>query len=287
VKTILLIPVLGLALAATPAVADDCAELEAKVADLALRVANLEMKLAVAAKNAATEPTTAAAPKPATATGAAPAAAPAAAATQPAVAAAAPKPTAASQSAAREEALALYTRIDDLVAHGKVDEANRELASWNEKNAGSPAAAFTGSLTRELAVVGKAAPSDWSIAQWFQGQSEIALDGAKPTLVIFWEAWCPHCKAEVPKLEQVWEHHRQRGLQVLGVTRITQTATEESVRAFLAESGVRYPMAKETGALAEYFNVKGIPAAALVKDGTIVWRGHPTRLTEELLNAMF
>ncbi len=39
----------------------------------------------------------------------------------------------------------------------------------------------------------------------------------------------------------------------------------------------------ETGKLTEYFNVSGIPAAAVVKDGKIVWRGHPIRLTDEML----
>ena len=48
---------------------------------------------------------------------------------------------------------------------------------------------------------------------------------------------------------------------------------------------LRHAIAKETGALAEYFSVKGIPAAAVVKDGRIVWRGHPIRLTSELLDS--
>ena len=72
---------------------------------------------------------------------------------------------------------------------------------------------------------------------------------------------------------------------MVGVTRITRTSTEESVQEFIKGNDVNYPMAKETGALAEYFNVQGIPAAALVKDGKIIWRGHPTRVTEKLLSS--
>jgi thiol-disulfide isomerase/thioredoxin len=201
--------------------------------------------------------------------------------------AAAPAQAPAATDTAREDALALYKRIDELVAAGKIEQANQELTSWNTARAGTPSASWTGSLGRELAVVGKAAPSDWAIDHWYQGQSEVKLDGRQPTLVVFWEAWCPHCRDEVPRIAQLWERYKRKGLQVLGVTRITQTATEESVKAFLAESKVAYPMAKETGDLATYFDVKGIPAAALVKDGKVVWRGHPIRLTDELLDIWF
>jgi len=132
--------------------------------------------------------------------------------------------------------------------------------------------------------VGKATPEGWFIEKWYQGESEVDLDGP-PTLLIFWESWCPHCRNEVPKMQKFYEKFGARGLQVVGVTRITKTATEESVKEFIAGNDVSYPMAKETGALAEYFNVKGIPAAAVVKDGKIVWRGHPIRVTEKLLES--
>jgi len=235
------------------------ADLEKTVQDLLRRVENLERRLAAPGAAPATQP--AAAP----AKSAAPAAA----------------------GAGRDEALALYKKVDELVAAGKVAQANQELTAWNAAHAGTPAASWTASLSRELAVVGKDAPADWAIDHWYQGQSEITLDGRRPTLIVFWEVWCPHCRDEVPKLDQLWERYKAKGLQVVGVTRITKTATEESVKAFLGESGARYPMAKETGDLATYFDVKGIPAAALVKDGKVVWRGHPIRMTDELLDVWF
>lgn len=261
---------------AGPCLAETSAECEARLADLTKRVELLERRLAAMRLEAAKPAAPATTPAPVT-----PKAPPASAA--------APAPTAQTagqQGQGREEALALYGRIDQLVASGKVAEANRELAAWDESHAGTPAAGWTRALNRELAVVGKAAPADWAIERWFQGEQQVTLDGQRPTLLVFWEAWCPHCKTEVPKLQQLAKDYASKGLQVVGVTRITQTATEESVRGFLTESGVSYPIAKETGALAEYFDVKGIPAAALVKDGKVVWRGHPVRLTPDLLTSL-
>jgi len=256
-------PILALALVAgaAPVLAQTCEDLQKQIAELTGRVASLEARLATLAPSKTP-----------------PAAAPATASRQ-AVAAPAAAPS------GRDDALALYTRVDNLVARGALDEAKQTVAEWDRAHAGTPGAGWTNALNRELAVVGKSAPADWEIDHWYQGGSDVRLDGQGPTLVVFWEAWCPHCREEVPKVEAIWERYRSRGLQVLGVTRITQTATEESVKAFITDSGVRYPMAKESGALAEYFEVKGIPAAAVVKDGKIVWRGHPLRVTDELLSA--
>jgi len=57
---------------------------------------------------------------------------------------------------------------------------------------------------------------------------------------------------------------------VIGLTRITKSATEEKVQAFIEEKKVEYPMAKEDGSVSRYFNVSGIPAAAVIKDGKVV-----------------
>ena len=46
------------------------------------------------------------------------------------------------------------------------------------------------------------------------------------------------------------------------------------------------PIAKEGGAYSSVFNVSGIPAAAIVKDGKIIWRGHPARLDKTMLEGL-
>lgn len=192
---------------------------------------------------------------------------------------------AAAKGAGKAEALALYDRIDQLLAEEQVEQAKQALVDFNAEYEGTPAAAWTKSLTRELTAVGKPAPPDWSIDRWFQGESDVDLDGEEPTVVVFWESWCPHCRHEVPKMQAIYDEYRKQGLQVVGVTRLTRDSTEEKVSEFIHDHSVSYPIAKEDGSLAEYFSVKGIPAAAVVKNGRIIWRGHPTRLKKELLES--
>jgi hypothetical protein len=57
------------------------------------------------------------------------------------------------------------------------------------------------------------------------------------------------------------------------------------VRSFVTEKGVQYPVAKENGSLSSHFGVSGIPAAAVVKNGKVIWRGHPARLSEAMLKS--
>ena len=64
---------------------------------------------------------------------------------------------------------------------------------------------------------------------------------------------------------------------------MTRNKTEDEVMTFLKANDVTYPIAKETGDMSQQFNVSGIPAAAVVKDGVIIWRGHPARLSDSML----
>jgi thiol-disulfide isomerase/thioredoxin len=183
------------------------------------------------------------------------------------------------------EAQQAYANISRLAAEGKIDEAKAAMTEFNKKYAATDTAKRARRLGDELAVVGKTAPAEWGIEKWYQGESEVDLASGKATLLIFWEVWCPHCQREVPKAQALYDSLKGDGLQVVALTRITKSATEEKVTTFIDENKVGYPCAKENGTISQYFNVSGIPAAAVVKDGKVVWRGHPARLNEGMLKA--
>jgi thiol-disulfide isomerase/thioredoxin len=184
------------------------------------------------------------------------------------------------------EAEKAYAEIVGMVNAGKTAEAKAKLAQDRQKYARTKYAHNLVTLAAELEVVGKDKPADWGIEKWFQGQSEIDLaSDKKTTLVVFWEEWCPHCRREVPKMQELYHTYKGQGLQIVGLTKINKSATEEKVTQFLADQKVAYPIAKENGTASEFFAVRGIPAAAVVKDGKVVWRGHPARLTEAQIKA--
>lgn len=187
-------------------------------------------------------------------------------------------------SAAYEaEAQALIDDVVRLTDEGQADAARARLAEFRAKYGASRIAGYGSYYANELEAIGKNVPADWGVGSWFQGPGDADLRGSAPTIVVFWEEWCPHCRDEMPKLQQLYARHRTAGLRVLGLTKVTQTSTDAKVQSFIGESGIQFAVGKESGAASTHFNVKGIPAAAIVRDGKIVWRGHPIRLTDEIV----
>jgi thiol-disulfide isomerase/thioredoxin len=172
-----------------------------------------------------------------------------------------------------------------MISAGDIDGARKKLDDLLQNHSRTRAARQARSLAIEVAVIGKAAPAALKVEKWYQGEGEgegsLKANGA--TLLVFWEEWCPHCRAEVPKLEQVYDRYKAQGLHVVGLTRLTRDVTDDKLQAFLTDQHITYPVAKEDGELSREFNVRGIPAAAVVKAGKIVWRGHPARLTDAMI----
>lgn len=165
---------------------------------------------------------------------------------------------------------------------GKYDDAREALKKLNAEYGSSRAARAGKRIEEELSIIGKDAGTI-EVEKWFQGNTNYAQ--GKATLLVFWEVWCPHCKREVPKMEATWGKYKDKGLSMVGVTKMTRNVTEDQVKEFITENNVTYPMAKEEGQkMSDRFGVKGIPAAAVVKDGKVVWRGHPARINDEMID---
>jgi thiol-disulfide isomerase/thioredoxin len=185
-----------------------------------------------------------------------------------------------------QAAQAAFGQINQLVASGDYDKARTSMVEFMKTYSTTRVAGQARKLNEELQVIGKDAPTTWGIEKWYQGEKEVDLKAPnKTTLVVFWEEWCPHCRREVPKLEQTYEGLKGNGLQVVGFTKVTRNVTDEQVTQFLTEQKVSYPIAKEDGTLSTYFGVSGIPAAAVVKNGKVIWRGHPAQLDEAKLKS--
>jgi peroxiredoxin len=163
-----------------------------------------------------------------------------------------------------------------------LDTAKAKLAELKSKFGATRAAKAAVRLEDEMSVVGKD-EAPLTVEKWFQGSEADVKDG-KATLYVFWEVWCPHCKREVPKLSETYNKFNSKGLEVVGLTKMSRDITEQQVTEFIQQNKVAYPIAKEQGdSLSQAYGIRGIPAAAVVKDGKVVWRGHPAKLTDEMI----
>ncbi|MCB9679945.1 MAG: TlpA family protein disulfide reductase [Alphaproteobacteria bacterium] len=204
----------------------------------------------------------------------APAAAPAAAA-KPAT------PATPAGSPEDQAAMNLYREASEASQKGDNDTAKAKIDELKQKYPTARVISAADRLLEQLSIVGK--PVDkLDVDTWIQGDTTLA--NGKATLLVFWEVWCPHCKREVPKLEETYTKWHGKGLNMVGVTKMSRGKTEDDVKSFLSENKITYPIAKEGGAMSALFGVSGVPAAAVVKDGKIVWRGHPAQLNDEMIS---
>jgi thiol-disulfide isomerase/thioredoxin len=132
----------------------------------------------------------------------------------------------------------------------------------------------------EAAVVGRDAGA-LDVDRWVQGSA--TLDDADATVLVFMEPWCPHCRNEAPELQALYERWGDRGVNVVALTRMSRGTTDQQLDAFIGKAGATYPVAVVDQEMADRFGVRGVPAAAVVSGGRVVWRGHPGRLHESVL----
>lgn len=186
---------------------------------------------------------------------------------------------------AEEAASKLMTAVQEAVKAGDYPTAKAKLAELAvEPLASTRAGKASLRMASEINLVGTDAAA-LDAEKWFQGKA--ALGDSKATLLVFWEVWCPHCKKELPKLAEEEGKYKAKGIQVVGITKVTKSATDEKVEEFIKESKAKFPILKEKdGSLSKAYAVSGIPAAALVKDGKVIWRGHPARLDDATIDAL-
>lgn len=184
------------------------------------------------------------------------------------------------------EELRLLQEISHHASDGETQALMRSLDRYLEKFSASQNASLVEKMRHEVAVVGKPAPEDWELKYVFQGPPDGGLVNDGLQVLLFWEEWCPHCRLEAPRIQEMYETLRPLGVNMVGLTEVNGESTIEKVYAFLVEKELDYPVVQVGSRLKNQFNVSGVPAAAVVADGQIVWRGHPARLTEELIRGM-
>lgn len=136
--------------------------------------------------------------------------------------------------------------------------------------------------------VGDKAPA-LQIDKWLKGKAVDPTKGDANTLYVveFWATWCGPCRMSIPHLTEVQKHFAKKGnVVVIGIS----DEDEDVVKPFLKkwDAKMDYTVAldndRKTGeAYMKAAGIEGIPHAFLVKQGKIVWHGHPLEMDDVLV----
>jgi peroxiredoxin len=84
----------------------------------------------------------------------------------------------------------------------------------------------------------------------------------KLVLLDFWATWCVPCRAETPHFVELQQKYGNRGLQIIG---ISMDDSPDSVRPFVQQFHVNYPIVMGTAKTGEqYGGILGMPIAFLI-----------------------
>jgi tetratricopeptide (TPR) repeat protein len=163
-----------------------------------------------------------------------------------------------SGSGTKEEKKALDALANEYVAQGKLDEAS---SIYDE----------TLPLSPELL----------GIKTWLL--EDYALEPKAPTVLVFWESWCPYCQVYLPKLD---DQRIEEGspVQVIGMTALdTGKGDAES---FVKRNDLEFPNAVYDRKVRKDLGITGFPWAVALHEGNIVWKGHPKAVSGAFLKGL-
>ena len=137
-------------------------------------------------------------------------------------------------------------------------------------------------------LVGSQAPP-LQVKEWIgEAPPEGGVYRGKLTLLSFWAIWCPHCKRNIPKIEELLETYSPTGLSVVGVTQEKEGQGVEKIREYVDSHPMDYPTAvDDDGKTSQEMAVKSIPCVVAVdSQGRIRWHGHPDYLSGRVIESL-
>lgn len=98
------------------------------------------------------------------------------------------------------------------------------------------------------------------------------LEGS-PAVLVFWTAWCPACREEAPKINQLAAEFAPKGVKVIG---INIGESDARVSEGIKDFGIRYEVAKDKGAVvSKSYRVVGTPTIVFLdKKGEVKYFGN-------------
>jgi cytochrome c biogenesis protein CcmG/thiol:disulfide interchange protein DsbE len=122
--------------------------------------------------------------------------------------------------------------------------------------------------------------------------STFSLEKARaegPVVLDFWATWCKPCIKGLPKLQEIAQAYKEKGVQVLTVN-VDGPRNRPKVRPFMRRHNIELPvLLDQTNEVLSLFHLAGVPATLIIAaDGTVFYKhqgyrsGDAEKLKEKL-----
>lgn len=122
---------------------------------------------------------------------------------------------------------------------------------------------------------------------WAQGTPITQWAPGKVYLLEFWASWCGPCREAIPHMQQLHTDLKDHGLHIIGVN-LDRGYSAEKARQFMSKQPKPATYDLVLGldsALVKTIKPRGIPYSVILKDGNILWTGHPASITKEMIQS--
>lgn len=155
--------------------------------------------------------------------------------------------------------------------------------------------ADTASASKSSPEVAKTISAEGLPPIWLQGEPVRAFEKDKLYIFEFWATWCGPCLQAMPHMEALHQTIKERkDIAIIGVN-VMDTTPSERLMGFLKSKKIApsYAMAADdgrAGPVSQHWltplGIGAIPHALAVRDGVVLWRGHPNELNVSMIEAL-
>ncbi|NLP52023.1 TlpA disulfide reductase family protein [Bacillus sp. RO1] len=124
--------------------------------------------------------------------------------------------------------------------------------------------------------------TDFELQALDSTQTSLSSYKGKPIILNFWASWCEPCENEMPELEKFHTEYSEE-VVVMGVNITSQEISEQSVRNFVNDLDISFPILLDTEGVFRHYQVLNLPTTYFIDSNGKIVDSYPGELTFEIL----
>ncbi|MDD3393350.1 MAG: cytochrome c biogenesis protein CcdA [Anaerotignum sp.] len=132
---------------------------------------------------------------------------------------------------------------------------------------------------------------DFELKDQFGNIHTLSEYKGKTVFLNFWATWCPPCRGEMPRIQEIYEEYggNQEDVIILGVAapNLGNEKSEEEITAFLEENSYTFPVVMdESQEVFQQYGISAFPTTFMIDENGAVYGYVVSALDKEMMNSI-